>query len=134
LSATNELDELRDKRAKLEKESLLLKQGQKNLEERIKVLEEKIAIEELKKDNRTARENVSHLESTISELERKLLEAGHSRYSSNSETPKRPEQPTTTFVRPVVSQQTVGEGLKPSMHTPPPPPPEETKERKKHRF
>lgn len=42
------------------------------MEQRIRLLEEKIAIEELNNNNRAAREAVSQLESKMSELEQRL--------------------------------------------------------------
>jgi len=45
-----------------------------SLEERTKVLEEKIAIEELKNTNKTTQDSISQLESKICELEKKLGE------------------------------------------------------------
>jgi len=83
LSASKELEELQNKRAKLEEESRSLKEDQKDLEERVKVLEEKIAIEELKNSNKAACEAISQFESKINELEERLKKT-----SQVPETPK----------------------------------------------
>jgi predicted unusual protein kinase regulating ubiquinone biosynthesis (AarF/ABC1/UbiB family) len=71
MSLPRELQELQDKRSKLEGESLSLKEQQKKLEERTKVLEQKI-MEELSSKNEETRQNISHLESRINDLEQKL--------------------------------------------------------------
>ena len=75
LSTSKELEELANKKAILEAESHHLKEEQQSLDERTKVLEEEIAIEQLKNENRTAREAVSRLKSKIDELEQRLKEA-----------------------------------------------------------
>ena len=66
------LEELQNRRAKLEEESRFLKDEQKSLEERVKILEEKIAIEELTKNNKATHDEISQLESAIKALEHKL--------------------------------------------------------------
>lgn len=71
MSFPKELQELQEKRSKLEDESLTLKEQQKKLEERTKALEQKI-IEELRSRNEETRQNISHLESRINDLERRL--------------------------------------------------------------
>jgi uncharacterized coiled-coil DUF342 family protein len=71
MSLPRELQELQDKRSKLEGESQSLKEQQKKLEERTKVLEQKI-MEELSSKNEETRQNISHLESRINELEQRL--------------------------------------------------------------
>jgi TolA-binding protein len=72
LSTSQELEELQNRRTKLEDESRSLKDEQTNLEQRIRVLEERIAVEELKNNNNVAREAVVRLESKMSELEQRL--------------------------------------------------------------
>jgi hypothetical protein len=71
MSLPRELQELQDKRAKLEDESHFLKDEQKKLEERAKALEQEI-IEELRSRNEVARQNISCLESVIIDLEQRL--------------------------------------------------------------
>ena len=83
MNASKDLEELQNKRTKLEEESRSLKEDQKDLEERVKVLEEKIAVEELKNSNKAACEAISHLESKINELEERLKKT-----SQVPETPK----------------------------------------------
>lgn len=75
MSLPKELQELQDKRAKLEDEMQSLKEEQKKKEERTKALEEKI-IEELNSKNEKARQNISQLDSKIGDLERKLEQIG----------------------------------------------------------
>lgn len=70
-STSNELEELRDKRAKLEEESRSLKEEQMKLQEKAKALEEELS-EELKNSNKTTRQAITQLESMIDELEQKL--------------------------------------------------------------
>jgi uncharacterized coiled-coil protein SlyX len=72
LGTSKELEELQNKKAKLEDESRTLKDEQTNLEQRIRVLEERVAVEVLKTNNKIAREAVSRLESKLNELEQKL--------------------------------------------------------------
>ena len=73
MDTSRELEELQNRRARLEEESHSLNDEQKSLEDRVKVLEEKIAIEELTKNNKVTREEISQLESTIKALENKLV-------------------------------------------------------------
>jgi predicted RNase H-like nuclease (RuvC/YqgF family) len=75
MSLPKELQELQDKRAKLEDEMQSLKEEQKKKEERAKALEEKI-IEELNNKNEKSRQNISQLDSKIGDLERKLEQIG----------------------------------------------------------
>jgi vacuolar-type H+-ATPase subunit I/STV1 len=72
LSTSKELEELGSKKAVLEAESRSLKEEQQGLVERIKVLEEEIVIEQMKNDNRAAREAISRLKSKKDELEQRL--------------------------------------------------------------
>jgi hypothetical protein len=72
MSTSKELEELQNRKARLEEESNGLKTEQGNLEERVKVLGEKIAIEELKSNNKATSEAISKLESKIDELEQRL--------------------------------------------------------------
>jgi uncharacterized coiled-coil protein SlyX len=73
MDTSRELEELQNRRARLEEESRCLNDEQKSLEDRMKVLEEKIAIEELTRNNKATREEISQLESTIKALENKLV-------------------------------------------------------------
>jgi TolA-binding protein len=72
LDASKELEELQSKKAKLEDESRALKAEQTNLEQRIRVLEGRVAVEMLKNNNKIAREAVLQLESKLNELEQRL--------------------------------------------------------------
>ena len=72
MSTPNELEELRNRRVKLEEESHSLKDKQTNFEERVKVLEEKLAIAELQNNNKMTRDAISQLESKMNELEERL--------------------------------------------------------------
>jgi hypothetical protein len=72
MSQINELEKLRSIRADYEAESRTLKETQKNMENRLKILEEKIAIEELENNNKTARNVIVQLESKMKLLENRL--------------------------------------------------------------
>lgn len=74
MSASEELERLRNTRLGLEEESRSLTEEQKTLEEQVKMLEEKIAIEELKNGNKEKRQSISQLKSKINELEQRLKE------------------------------------------------------------
>jgi hypothetical protein len=102
LSTSKELEELQNRKAGLEAESLSLTDKQKNLDERVKVLEEKIAIEELKNNNKATQEAISQLESKINGLERRLKEV--------SLEPNAPKAESAGF-KIAETQQTVEEGV-----------------------
>jgi hypothetical protein len=72
MSETCDLKILRAKRAELEAESRTLKETQKNIESRINVLEEKVALNELENNNRATRNSIFQLESTVRILENRL--------------------------------------------------------------
>jgi hypothetical protein len=72
MNETNELERLRSIRAEVEAESRTLKETQQNMENRLKILEEKIAIDELESKNKTARSAIVQLESKLKTLESRL--------------------------------------------------------------
>ena len=72
MSETNELEKLRSIRAEYEAESRTLKETQQNMESRLKILEEKIVIEELENKNKTTRNAIVQLESKMKMLENRL--------------------------------------------------------------
>jgi len=82
LSAKEELEKLQAMRAKLEAESRSLKELQKKLENNVLTLEEKVVVEELKKEkavieelkkrNNATKEAIAQLEAKKKELETKL--------------------------------------------------------------
>jgi hypothetical protein len=72
MNETNELERLRSIRAEVEAESRTLKETQQNMENRLKILEEKIAIDDLESKNKTARNAVAQLESKLKMLESRL--------------------------------------------------------------
>jgi hypothetical protein len=74
MSEANELEILRAKKAEFEAESRALKMTQKNIENRVKELEEQVAVEELEKNNKALRDIVNQLESKKTQLENKLKE------------------------------------------------------------
>lgn len=86
MSTSRELEELRTRKTELEEESSSLREEQKNLVERVNILEEKIAVEGLKNNNKTTREAIAQLESKMSDLEQKLKET--SQVFENSEPAK----------------------------------------------
>ena len=71
MSLPKELQELQDKRSKLENETRSLKEEQMKKEEQAKALEQKI-IEELLSKNEETRQNISQLNSKIEDLEQRL--------------------------------------------------------------
>jgi len=72
MSEINELAKLRSIRAEFEAESRTLKETQKSMESRLKILEEKITIEELENNNKTTRNAIVQLESKMKMLENRL--------------------------------------------------------------
>ena len=72
MSEPKEIEKLQTKRAELETESRSLKEEQKNLEDSLIILEERIAVEELKNSNKATRDAISQLEAKKSGLETKL--------------------------------------------------------------
>ena len=72
MSEPKELERLQTLRAELETESRSLKEEQKNLEDSMIILEERIAVEELKNSNKATRDAISQLEARKSGLETKL--------------------------------------------------------------
>jgi chromosome segregation ATPase len=94
MSAREELEKLQAMRAELEAESRLLKEKQSNLENNVLSLEEKIAIEELRKEkavieelknrNKAAKDAIAELEAKKKKLENKL--------EQKAETPEAPSK------------------------------------------
>ena len=72
MNEANELERLRSVRAEAEAESRTLKETQKSMESRLKILEEKITIEELENNNKTTRNAIVQLESKMKMLENRL--------------------------------------------------------------
>jgi len=72
MNEANELERLRSVRAEAEAESRTLKETQQNMESRLKILEEKIVIEELENKNKTTRNAIVQLESKMKMLENRL--------------------------------------------------------------
>jgi len=72
MSEPQEFKKLQAKRTELETESRSLKEEQKNLEDSLIILEERIAVEELKNSNKATRDAISQLEAKKSGLETKL--------------------------------------------------------------
>lgn len=85
MSDSKELEQLQNRRAKLEEESNSLGQQQQNLETKVKTLEERIKINELENINKTRRETITRLESKMGELEQSLnaVEKPESHESTN---------------------------------------------------
>jgi predicted nucleic acid-binding Zn-ribbon protein len=72
LNGQKELEKLKAKRAELEAESLNLKEEQKQLEYNVKILEETVRIQELKQNNKIAKDAIAKLEIKLNKLEEKL--------------------------------------------------------------
>lgn len=103
MNESKELEELQNQKTRLDEESRSLKGRQENLEERVKVLEETIAIEQLKNNNKATREAITQLESKIDELERNLEKVSREPETNKpqvepevAETPKPDETPFET--------------------------------------
>jgi chromosome segregation ATPase len=73
MSSPKELGQLERQRSRLENELLSLKEQQTRLEERAKALEQKL-VEELTSKNDESRQNISRLESAISDLVQRLAQ------------------------------------------------------------
>jgi len=95
MSKPNEFEKLQTKRAELEAESHSLKEEQKNMEDRTMILEEKIAIEELKNNNKTTREAIAQLETKIGGLETKLQKASQTPETPEPAAPAKEPEPVT---------------------------------------
>jgi len=103
LSEQKELEKLQAMRAELEEEARLLKEEQKNLESNVLTLEEKVAIEELKKEkavieelknrNKAAKDAITKLEAKKKKLETKLGEAAQTPEPPSPEKEKEEEAP-----------------------------------------
>ena len=94
MSKPNEFEKLQTKKAELEAESVSLKEKQKNMEDRMMILEEKIAIEELNNNNKATREAIAQLETKINGLETKLQKASQIPEPPEPAAPKEPEPET----------------------------------------
>ena len=81
----SELEELQKTRTELEEEARSLKEEQQECEERVKLLKEKIAIEELKKSNKLTAEAIYQLKSEIITLNQKLKELSQTNETSLEE-------------------------------------------------
>lgn len=97
MSEQKELEKLQTMRAELEAESHLLKEEQEKLENNVLALEEKVVVEELKKEkavieelknrNKATKDNIAQLETKRKELETKLKQT-----SQTQEAPPPPEK------------------------------------------
>ncbi len=95
LSITSEeLERLQTTRTQLENEHRSLEEEQKNLELRTRILEEKIAIGELKRNNKTRNEAITQLKDKIGELEQKLTSVGEEVRVEVRTEPATPPEPT----------------------------------------
>ena len=95
MSKPNEFEKLQTKKAELEAESVSLKEKQKNMEERMMILEEKIAIEELNNNNKATREAIAQLETKINGLETKLQKASQIPEPPEPAAPAKEPEPAT---------------------------------------
>lgn len=87
----SELEKLKNKRAELETESRSLKEEQKNLEANVMILEERIAVEDLKNGNKTIMDAISQLENKKSGLETKLKQVSQMPEASTHSEENAPE-------------------------------------------
>jgi chromosome segregation ATPase len=93
LSEQKELEKLQAMRVELEEEARLLKEEQKNLENNVLALEEKVVIEELKNRNKAAKDAIAKLEAKKKKLETKLGEAAQKSEAPSTEKEKEEEAP-----------------------------------------
>ncbi len=81
----SELQELQNTQEELEAEARSLSEERKHLEERTKVLQLKIAIEELRRNNAGTRADLTQLKTEVEGLEQKLRETAEGRMPQQSE-------------------------------------------------
>ena len=93
MSEQKELEKLQAMRAELEEEARLLKEEQKNLENNVLALEEKVVIEELKNRNKAAKDAIAKLEAKKKKLETKLGDAAQAPEAPSPEKEKEEEAP-----------------------------------------
>lgn len=72
MSAPGEIEQLQNEKTRLEEESCALDEELKQLEIRWKILDEKVAIQELKNENAAKKETIGQLKSKIGSLETRL--------------------------------------------------------------
>jgi uncharacterized coiled-coil protein SlyX len=113
MSEQKELEKLQSKRAELEAESHSLKEEQRRLEYGIKVLEEKVTIEEISDNNKAAKDAISKLEVKLSELENRLKD--------KPQTPPQnpaPPPPVETKTEVIISPEVIEEAPAPAEAAP----------------
>ena len=103
MSEQKELEKLQAMRAELEEEARLLKEEQKNLENNVLALEEKVVIEELNKEkavieelknrNKATKDAIAKLEAKKKKLETKLGDAAQAPEAPSPEKEKEEEAP-----------------------------------------
>jgi uncharacterized protein (DUF3084 family) len=116
---TDQLDALRARRVELEDESRFLKETKKNMEYRVNILEEKIAIKDLEHNNKVAQEAVAQLKSKKKTLEARLKqitqeqtfpaekEQSHEAIAKPAPNKKTPENATAEFQGNIVISETM---------------------------
>ena len=119
MSETDQLDALRARRVELEDESRFLKETKKNMEYRVNILEEKMAIKDLEHNNELAQEAVAKLKSKMKTLEGKLKqtpqeqtfpaeeEQSHEAFAKLAPNKETPENATAEFPGNIVIAETM---------------------------
>ena len=111
MSEQRELEKLQAMRAELEAEAHSLKEQQKNLEnslialEEKAVIEEKAAIEDLKKNNKATQDIIAQLEAQKRELEAKIKQAPQTTETSPPEKEKAEKAPEPAEAAPEGSEE-----------------------------
>jgi peptidoglycan hydrolase CwlO-like protein len=95
LSEPKELEQLRNRRTELEGKSRSLEEEQNDLVNRVKMLEESIAIEELESGNKTRQDAIGQLKSKIDELEQRLKNVSIGQQGSRPEPVEETAPPIT---------------------------------------
>jgi chromosome segregation ATPase len=119
MSKANQLDALRARRVELEDESQFLKETKKNMEYRVNILEEKIAIKELEHNNEVTQEAVAQLKSKKKTLTGRLKqipqeqtsppeeELSHEAHAQPAPNKKTPTTATAEFQGNIVIDETM---------------------------
>jgi seryl-tRNA synthetase len=108
-----ELEKLQSKRAELEAESHSLKEEQTKLEYSIRVLEEKVMIEEISDNNKATKDAISKLEAKLCELKNRLKEKPQTPPQSPA-----PPPPVETKTEVIVSPEAIEEAPVPAEAVP----------------
>lgn len=105
MSATIEIEQLQNERARLEEEAQDLDEELKQLETRWKLLSEKVAIQELKKKNAAKKEAINQLQHKISLLETQLEKLSTTSISADAPTIDEDNENHESTIEPTASEE-----------------------------